>query len=137
MSRLVLDTNILISGFIWGGPPSRILDRIESGKDILFVSREILQEVSNVLGRKKLKLVLEKRNLSRGDLLVWIIQNSTIVLPQPMAGIVINDDPSDDKILACALSSGVDYIISGDHHLLGIKTHKSIRIVTATQYENR
>ena len=44
--RLVCDTNIIISGLLWGGLPYRLLERIEAGRDTLFVSRAMLEEAS-------------------------------------------------------------------------------------------
>jgi len=51
--KLVLDTNIYISSFFWGGNPRKIMERIISGKDSLFVSKEILAEVFSVMVRPK------------------------------------------------------------------------------------
>ena len=51
--KLVLDTNILISSFFWGGNPRKIMTRIIDGIDTLFVSSEILREVFFVMSRPK------------------------------------------------------------------------------------
>ena len=51
--RVVLDTNVFISAFFWGGNPRKLMTRIIDGKDHLFISEEILQEVFSVMSRPK------------------------------------------------------------------------------------
>ena len=53
--RLVLDTNIFISAFYWGGNSQKIIDRIIAGLDELYVSDKILEEISEVMARPKFK----------------------------------------------------------------------------------
>ena len=47
---------------------------------------------------------------------------------------VISDDPSDDRILECAVSAGADVIVSGDKHLLRLGDYGRIRIVTVAEF---
>jgi putative PIN family toxin of toxin-antitoxin system len=60
--RLVLDTNIFISAFFWGGNPRRIVERINSGTDTLYITDEILGEVAQVLARPKFNV--DKHNIN-------------------------------------------------------------------------
>ena len=38
---------------------------------------------------------------------------------------------SDDKFIECAYISNADYIVSGDRHLLNLKSYKGIEILSA------
>jgi putative PIN family toxin of toxin-antitoxin system len=126
---------VILSGLIWGGKPSQILERVESGNVTLFTSNEQLKEFTRILSYPKIiKSIKQARMLPR-DLVVWLVKNAVLITPKPLNRTIIYDDPSDDAILACALTANVDFIISGDKkHLLPLKSFHGIPILTATQY---
>ena len=62
--RVVLDTNVVVSALIWGGPPERLLDLAVSGEIALFSSAVLLDELSGVLERGKFSAALASRNLT-------------------------------------------------------------------------
>jgi predicted nucleic acid-binding protein len=47
---------------------------------------------------------------------------------------VISDDPKDDAILACAVEGRANYIVSGDEHLLKLREHRGIKILTPREF---
>ena len=130
--RLVLDTNIFISSFFWGGNPRKILTRIIEGQDTLFVSNEILQEVFLVMSRPKF-------NVSRHQIIRFIDSIEEISCHITSSGTIqgVCRDSNDDKILECAVLGNVDYIISGDSDLLSLKIFQEIPIITALEYINK
>ncbi|HBA82870.1 MAG TPA: putative toxin-antitoxin system toxin component, PIN family [Verrucomicrobia bacterium] len=132
--RLVVDTNLIVSGLIWGGTPFQLLTRIECGQDILFVSRDMLLELQNVLNYPKIASVLARRHVSWDDLVRWAIEKSTLIVPKPLPNTVISEDPSDDKFLACAKACCADFLVSGDRHLLKLRVWERIPIVSASDY---
>lgn len=122
--RVILDTNVFISGVFFAGPPYRILEAWRDGKLQLVISPEILEEyqrVAEVLSeqfpavnlRPMLDLVTIKAELF-----------SAQTLPEP-----VSDDPDDDKFLACAISSKSNVIVSGDKHLLKVSGYQRIKVV--------
>lgn len=122
--RVVLDTNVFISGVFFTGPPYRILQAWRDGAVHIVLSHEIVaeyQRVGEVLAtqfpRVKLNPFLEL--LAVGAEFVAIPP-----LPEPVC-----DDPDDDKFLACALASGAWIIISGDKGLLRASGYRGIEIV--------
>ena len=129
--KLVLDTNIYISSFFWGGNPRKIMERIISGKDTLFISKEILAEVFSVMARPKFNVRKEYINQ-------FINAVEEIAYDVKLKGIIKNvcRDKDDDKIIECAVLSNADYIITGDYDLLTIKEYRSTRILTANEYIN-
>ena len=110
--RTVIDTSIFVSSF-FGGIPRRIVDYWFSGNVILCVSRPILKEYLEVLGRFQ---------FNREDLfgrLVTAFEKGPNVLfvDNPKEQNWIEEDPGDNKFVACAVSLHAEYIVSGDSHL--------------------
>jgi len=133
--KIVIDNNVLISGILWGGKPMRVLERIDSGIDQAFTSREILIELDRVLAYPKFVRPLKNAGVPRQDIVHWIVERATIVIPKPLTRTIVIDDPSDDRILACAASSGADFVITGDtRHLIPLGKWDGIKIVTASNY---
>ena len=127
--KIVLDTNIFISSFFWGGNPRKILERIIDGKDKLFVCKEILQEIDSVMTRPKF-------NVNNMYISHFIHSIEEIANRVVLTGIVQNvcRDSKDDKVLECALLANADYIITGDIDLLILKEFQGIKIVMANEY---
>jgi putative PIN family toxin of toxin-antitoxin system len=128
MLRVVLDTNIYVSGLLFPkGNPRLILTRAEAGDFFTFTSPPIQAETERIL--------LEKFRLSRGEVAfacgkLWRI--SRII--EPTVEVEACDDPDDDKVLECALSAKADYIVSGDNDLLRLVTFRGISIVRARAF---
>jgi putative PIN family toxin of toxin-antitoxin system len=125
LKKIVLDTNVLISGIFFSGPPGKILQAWRSRKFQLCVSLEILEEYLNVAER----LVSRYAGVEYEEILGLIVQNAQLVqaadLPEP-----VSEDPDDDKFLACALASNTRIIVSGDSDLLKISGYADIRVLT-------
>ncbi len=130
MRRLVLDTNTALSGLLWGGTPGRLIDAAEAGRGALFSSAALLAELQGVLSREKFARQLAKRGLTVADVFEGYAALVNIVTPATIAP-TITRDPADDQVLAAALAARADLIVSGDAHLLDLKSFKGIEIVTA------
>ena len=135
MSRIVCDTNTLVSGFLWNGSPSRIIWRVLEGEDILYISKDMLRELHRVLGYDKFKSICEKRGLRRNEIFKRVVEVAVLVLPKPLGETVIPNDRSDEAVLACAVSADAKVLVSGDkQHLLPLGTYRGIRILSAAEY---
>ena len=130
--RLVLDTNTAISGLLWHGTPGKLIDAAHTKSVLLCTSAILLAELRGVLTREKFAKQLEARGLNVIEVFNGYAALTTIVVPAIIRPTIIND-PSDDAVLACALGAKAELIVSGDRHLLDLKEHQSIRIVTAAQ----
>ena len=130
MHKLVLDTNTYISGFLWEGNEAELIRKMESGKASSFISKEILEEIDEVLRRDKFVEVLKAANTTADEILSKIVSLSTIVIGPKLEENVVKEDKDDDKFLECALNAKAGIIVSGDDHLLKLKEYKSIKIMT-------
>lgn len=125
MLKFVFDTNVLVSALISTmGNPALLLDR--AGKSYtLFISKDILTELEDVISRDKFGFTEEEVN----TIIEAIISFSEVINPGIKLD-VIESDPDDNKILECAVACGASYIVSGDRHLLELKKYGKIKIIT-------
>lgn len=128
--RLVLDTNTALSGLLWGGTPGRLIDASVAGQAELFSSAALLVELQGVLSREKFARQLAKRRITVADVFDGYAALVRLVAPAAIAP-TITRDPADDQVLAAALAARANLIVSGDAHLLDLKSFRGIEIVTA------
>jgi putative PIN family toxin of toxin-antitoxin system len=129
--RLVLDTNTALSGLLWGGTPGRLIDAAEDQRIELACSAALLAELQGVLSRVKFAKQLARRGLTVGDVFDGYAALVVIVTPAVIAPTIIRD-PADDQVLAAALAAQADLIVSGDAHLLDLKSFNGIEIVATS-----
>ena len=132
MHKLVLDTNSYISGFLWEGNEAELIRKIESGKASSFISKEILEEIDEVLRRDKFAIVLKVANTTADEVLYKIVSLSTIVIGPKLEENVVKEDKDDDKFIECAVNAKANIIVSGDDHLLKLKEYENIKIMTTS-----
>ena len=128
MKRTVLDTNIIISSAL-GGALVLILERWDEGAFTVIVTSDILREYFEVLNRPKFKLKQETID----KITRYIYQFSEFVIPEEKIKL-IEADPADDKFLEAAIAGKVDFIVSGDTHLLELKEFRSIPILSGREF---
>jgi putative PIN family toxin of toxin-antitoxin system len=124
------DTNILISGTFWRGLPRYILHSARQGRVRAITCQSLLEELYNVLIRPNKPFRLSEQEAAR---VIAEIQ-TFIDLVEPTREVTICRDPSDNQVLACALSGKADYIVTGDPDLLTLKRIEKIQIVTAREF---
>ena len=134
--RLVLDTNTAVSGLIWGGVPGRLLDAAAAGTAQIISSVPLLEELHDVLFRKKFAAQLAEQAVDAADLFEGYAALVQLVVPA-VIGPVILADPDDDIVLATAVACGTDLIVSGDAHLLGIGEFQGIPVLTPSAAVSR
>ena len=126
--RIVLDTNILLSGIVWKGLPSKIIDSWKEGLFEVVVTDEIFAEYHEVLKRFSGDRGIDVDETMQfiGKKVVWC---APITLSEPAC-----TDPDDDKFVAAGIGGNGEYIVSGDKALLKIGTFGGVEIVTARQF---
>ena len=129
--RVVLDTNVVVSGVFFGGVPGRILSAWSAGKLVLCLSPVILEEyrrVGHELGRQHPTV-----GATFEPVLTLIAMNAMIVDAPPLAA-PVSDDPDDDMFLAAALASRTQLIVSGDRDLLRVSGWRGVDVLTPRQF---
>jgi putative PIN family toxin of toxin-antitoxin system len=127
--KVVADTNILFSAMFWKGNEAKILKLAEEGEIKLLTSPALLDELRRVLMHEELGL--DERTI--GENVQYVLSTAELVSPRRMVK-VIREDPSDNRVLECALGGRAKYVISGDKHLLQIRKFRGIRIVRAKEF---
>ena len=130
--RIVLDTNVFISGIFFTGPPYQILKAWCDGKVQLLVSPSILDEYQRI----GVELALQFRDVDLRPFWDLLTIQAEIVLTSTLPQ-VIHDDPSDDKFLEAAVAGNASYIISGDKHLLKLSEFQGIQVLKPKDFVQR
>ena len=126
--RVVFDTNILVSALVFpGGQGEAALRRIIEEIDQLVLSRPILEELLDVLGRKFARDAEELAHVA-----VYLSDIATIVAPKQRIR-AVKDEP-DNRILECAVAGHAAVIVTGDKVLLTLKRYEEIRLLTLRDY---
>ncbi|MBN1390213.1 MAG: putative toxin-antitoxin system toxin component, PIN family [Candidatus Thermoplasmatota archaeon] len=127
--KVVIDTNVFVSGILWNGNESKIIDMCMGGILENHTSIGILSEVERVLSYRKFNLTNEEM-----DTLLKIYFSFSRLVSVKDRSDIKSRDPTDNKILECAIASEVDYIISGDQDLLVMKEVEQIRIISSRDF---
>ena len=130
--RLVLDTNIAVSGLLWLGTTGKLIDAAQARSISLYTSAPLPAELCGVLARKKFVKQLQARALDIVEVFDGYAALTTIVTPASIVS-AIAKDPTDNAVLACALAAQVDLIVSGDADLLNLKSYQRIPIVNPAE----
>jgi uncharacterized protein len=135
MLRIVIDTNVIVSGILSRkGAPAELLNAWRERRFLLLSSSTIVAEVRTV---PQYPRIYNKYHLSDDDIeqTIALLEHDALLVAGDtnVAGSVL-DDPKDEMFLACALDGQADVVVSGDHHLLDLGNFRDIPIITARQF---
>ena len=126
--KIVVDTNVVISGVFFGGNPRRIVEAIVNGSINAYATADIVDEymeiIDSMITRKQGKLSLR--------ILSPLFSSFKVI--EGKSQIAVCRDPDDDKFLECAVDAKALYIVSGDNDLLDIEAYDGIQIITAKEF---
>lgn len=131
--RIVADTNIVVSGLLFGGLPLRVLEAGRSWIVELCTSQALLDEFAEVIERPNVDRKFAETGISRRRMVSDYADISTLITPTNLGG-QISRDPDDDEVIACALAADCELIVTGDNDLLVLKEFQGIAIVTAGDF---
>jgi putative PIN family toxin of toxin-antitoxin system len=129
--RVVLDTNVVVSGVFFGGVPGRILAAWSAGQFVLVLSPAILEEYRRV--GHELGIRYPEVNAAFEPVLTLIAMNAMIV-DAPSLARPVSQDPDDDMFLAAALAAQAPCVVSGDRDLLQVSGWRDIEVMTPRQF---
>ena len=127
--KIVCDTNVIVSGILFGGHSRAILSSIARGRVEAFTTPALLNELREVLTRRKFRLRAEQVAV----IIEMVKESFAYVEPRTLIRAVA-DDPDDDRVLEAADAAGARVIISGDRHLLTLKAWHSIAILSPAEF---
>lgn len=130
--RVILDTNVFISGIFFSGPPSQIIKAWENNRFQIVISRQIISEYHRVAESLSSKFTSID--------IIPIIELLTLhceFVDTHGVNISICEDPDDDKFFECAVASKCNTIISGDRHLLKLTGYESIAVLRPRQFVDK
>lgn len=138
MLRAVLDTNVIVSSVISKkGAPFLVIQAWQESRFLLVTSESIVKEIQRVLSKQTLKdtFAITDERIQR----LGILLREDAVLAKGNVNIrsAIPEDPSDEMFLAAALNTGAKIIVSGDKHLLNLKSFQGIEILMPRQFLER
>jgi len=121
---------VIVSAILFGGIPGELISLWKSGHIQPLASKDIIDEYIKVLTYPKFKLSEKEIN--------YILYNEILpyfeVVTLKPGQAIIQKDPSDDKFLHCANAGRASVIISGDQHLINLKSYGKIKILTPSQF---
>ena len=122
--RIVFDTNVWISGFLWRGDAYKCILLAKAGMVQVVYCQEAVAELSTKLR--------EKFSFTENQIQAVVYQIHQVGEPVTISGKlhVIRHDADDDKFVECAVAGGASFVVSGDHHILDLGTYNDIRMIS-------
>ena len=130
ITRIVIDTNVVVSALLFGGVPGKLVSFWKTGRIRVLASKEMIEEYLRVLAYPKFELSEDEINYL---LYQEILPYFEIVRTKP-GPMIVEEDPSDDMFIRCAEAGKANKILSGDQHLLNLKSYGKIKILTPSQF---
>jgi putative PIN family toxin of toxin-antitoxin system len=127
--RVIVDTNVVISGLFFGGWPYRVLSAWRDGRIELIVSEAILEEYWVVARR-----LGEEFPEADAEPFLKLLSAHVAVVESPELPVQVCDDPADDKFLACAVAGGASVIVSGDRGLQRVSGYRGIKVMSPRSF---
>ena len=131
---VVLDTNVIISALLWKGKAGSIFDLAKRNKIRIATSKSIIDELVRVLKYPKLHNAIARQGLLNNQIVEPFIDLVDIIEEEDFPIGIIEEDPTDDKVLSCAASTLAHYIVSGDQHLLKLKSFMYTEILNPSDF---
>ena len=128
MMRIVVDTNVLVSGILFGGRPAELIRFVLMHAVSAVATQEIIEEYQSTLD-----YLLEKYGGRKVSIPLDIICSAMEIIPA-QSRVKVCRDPDDDKFISCAMDGRCYYIVSGDKDLLTLKKYRDVKIVTVSEF---
>ena len=129
--KIVIDTNVVISGTFFGGYPQSILRAVVEGKVLASATTEIVDEYMEITER----MLQRGQGRIRKEILFPFMEKLHLI--EPHSDIHVSRDPDDDKFISCANDAKALYSVSGDTDLLVLGRYENIEIITAKEFCER
>jgi len=125
---VVIDTNVWVTGLIFGCKPELIIHLFIDGQINVVISEELVSELRRKINQR-FPLYLKNINL-----LEAAVRDQALVVPLGLVEVNISRDKDDNVVIETAIAGGADYIITGDKDLLVLKKYKNIKILKPSEF---
>ena len=129
--RIVIDTNVVISGTFFGGKPGRVIEAVDRKEVTAFATPAIIQEYKEIVE----EMIAAKQGTLRT--ILWQKFFADLELIEETTTVSASRDPDDDKFISCAIDAEALFVVSGDDDLLSVGAYKGIEIITAAAFCDR
>lgn len=126
--KIVIDTNVVISGTFFGGFPRKVLEEVGKNNLSAYATPEIIEEYEEIVD----EMIRRKQGSLRRDIMTPFIAKLDMI--EPVSKIEVCRDPDDNKFIECAVDAKALYIVSGDKDLLDVQSYENVEIVTAAEF---
>jgi uncharacterized protein len=138
MVRVVVDTNVLVSGIlVEEGACAKILQAARGGRILMILSPAILAEFEMVIRRSHIAGKYPAARDRAHDFVLFLIANAEFVEGDVKRTGLVAADPKDDMVVACALEGNAEFIVSGDQHLTDLNEFEGIPILPPSVFVKR
>jgi putative PIN family toxin of toxin-antitoxin system len=133
--RVVVDTNVLISAFIFNrSAPHQVLQLVRTGEVVIVLSTALFDELARVIRYPHLRQIAKYTDDQLDRFLTNLRETAVWVeVGEPLA--VVTGDETDNRFVELAIAGNARYIISGDkRHLLKVRRYQGIEVVSAAEF---
>ncbi len=128
--KVIIDTNLFIS-FLIGKGLINLKDNLIEAKVELIFSEQSIKELQIVTQREKFRKYFPIADVE--NLIAFFKRNETIIKINKVDKVC--RDPKDDFLLALAIKSKANYLVTGDNDLLVLKKHQFTKIISIKEFE--
>jgi putative PIN family toxin of toxin-antitoxin system len=131
--RVVLDCNVLISAFLFGGICRSIVEALQTPPFEIVLSPALIEDLLRACSKPKLKKLM---TAEIQDEIFSLIHMKALIV-EPTTRLSVCRDPSDDAVIECAQAAGARIVVSGDLDLTSLKKFNNISFLTPSEFANR
>ncbi len=131
--NMVIDTNVVLSGLLWAGPPNQLLKWVQNRIIRFFTCEETAADLKRVLEYKRFSKRISDLGSTPDEIFAYFMNLAVFVTVPKKIPKKIVEDPFDNLFLALASENKAHLIISGDRHLLNLKEYNRVQIVTPAE----
>jgi putative PIN family toxin of toxin-antitoxin system len=134
--RVIIDTNIWVSGLLWGGMPNQVLQRVRQGAVQALTTEPLLAEIARTFAYPKLQPKLQQRQETPSSLLLTVQELTQLCIPVQLIVSILRDT-KDLVVLEAAVGGNAGGIITGDRDLLVLGEFSGIPILSPQDFLQR
>lgn len=131
--QVVVDTNLIVSAFLWGGPPGKLISALLARGIPMLTTQAMIDELDATLRKPKFDSRFQAKGVTNDELMDEYLHMTQLVTPAEIPDGSVRD-PKDRIILAAAVGGSASHLISGDKDLTTLQQYDEVIILTVAQF---